>query len=114
MPDDGAAPLARIEDYKAKRDGQRTLHRNAVALEDFYAYMPAHNYIWTPARTFWPAASVNSRIPPIKLEDERGHPVLDKDRKQVVLTASAWLDRHRPRRANDMGSRSSNDDQGSA
>jgi hypothetical protein len=66
-----------------------------IRLEDFQAYMPAHNYIWTPARAFWPAASVNSRIPPIKLE-EHGRPVLDKDGKQVVLSASAWLDRFRP------------------
>src|SRR5262249_54731767 len=37
-----------------------------ISLDDFHAYMPMHNYIFVPARATWPAASVNSRIPPIK------------------------------------------------
>jgi hypothetical protein len=39
---------------------------------------------------------VNSRIPPIKLTDDNGAPLLDKDGKQIVLPASAWLDRFKP------------------
>jgi hypothetical protein len=30
------------------------------------------------------------------MEDENGRPVLDNDGKQVILSASAWLDRHKP------------------
>jgi hypothetical protein len=67
-----------------------------VTLEDFYAFMPMHNYIFAPTRATWPASSVNSRIPPIMLSDENGGPVVDKDKKQVMLAASAWLDRHKP------------------
>jgi hypothetical protein len=58
--------------------------------------MPMHNYVFVPTRATWPGASVNSRIPPIKLSDDSGAPLLDKDGKQIVLPASAWLDRFRP------------------
>jgi len=67
-----------------------------VILDDFYAFMPQHNYIFVPTRATWPAGSVNARIPPIKLTDDNGSPVLDKDGKQIRLSASAWLDRFKP------------------
>jgi hypothetical protein len=68
----------------------------AVSLDDFYAYMPAHNYIYVPTRTFWPGASINSRILPIKLTDEAGQPARDKDDKPVMLSPSRWLDQYKP------------------
>ena len=40
-----------------------------VKLEDFYAYMPMHNYIFAPSREPWPASSVNARIPPVVIGD---------------------------------------------
>ena len=55
----------------------------ALTLEDFVAYMPMHNYVCLPTREFWPAASVNSRIPPMT------------DGKKSV-NASAWLDANAP------------------
>ena len=45
-----------------------------VSLEDFYAYMPKHDYIFTPTGEHWPAVSVNARI---------------------VGKANAWLDKNR-------------------
>lgn len=54
-----------------------------VTLDDFYAYLPEHNYVFMPTREPWPAASVNARLPA----------VLGKDGKSVP--PSAWLDRHR-------------------
>ena len=36
---------------------------SGVALDDFYAYMPGHSYIFVPTRELWPASSVNSRLP---------------------------------------------------
>jgi Family of unknown function (DUF5906) len=36
-----------------------------VSLQDFFAYMPQHSYIFAPTRELWPAASVNARIPPV-------------------------------------------------
>ena len=32
-----------------------------LQLEDFYAYMVEHKYIFVPAGQMWPAASVNAR-----------------------------------------------------
>lgn len=55
-----------------------------VTCEDFYAYMPAHQYLFVPSREMWPAASVNSRIASIPGAD-------GKD-----IKPSAWLDAHRP------------------
>jgi hypothetical protein len=68
----------------------------AVGPEDFHAYMPMHSYIYTPSREMWPAASVNSRIPPIPLLDNDGSPVLDDKGKEKSIAANKWLDVHRP------------------
>jgi hypothetical protein len=43
-----------------------------VSLDDFWAYMPMHNYIYTPTRTAWPGSSVNSRVAPVLLTDAQG------------------------------------------
>jgi hypothetical protein len=43
-----------------------------VSLDDFWAYMPMHNYIYAPTRTAWPGSSVNSRIAPVLLTDAQG------------------------------------------
>jgi hypothetical protein len=44
---------------------QATADNGGVRLEDFLAYMPKHVYIFTPSCEFWPAASVNARVPPV-------------------------------------------------
>jgi hypothetical protein len=54
-----------------------------VSLDDFYAVMPMHSYIFAPTREMWPAASVNSRLPPMPGGDK-------------PMPASKWLDRNRP------------------
>jgi hypothetical protein len=66
-----------------------------VTLNDFYAYMPMHNYIYIPTREHWPAASVNSRIPPIQLVDDDGNPVMGEDGEPERIKANRWLDMHR-------------------
>ncbi len=69
----------------------------AVDLDDFYAYMPAHEYLFIPTRELWPAASVNARIPHVLQIDEDGRPVFDdKTGVQKRIKPSAWLDRNRP------------------
>lgn len=67
-----------------------------VGLDDFFAYMPMHNYIFIPCRTPWPAASVNARIPPVPLFDASGTPIPDDRGKQKHIPAAAWLDQNRP------------------
>jgi hypothetical protein len=52
---------------------------DTVSLDDFYAYMPMHQYIFTPTRDLWPASSVNARIPPIG-----------------KVPAATWLDQNKP------------------
>jgi Family of unknown function (DUF5906)/Bifunctional DNA primase/polymerase, N-terminal len=60
-----------------------------VSLDDFYAYMPLHAYIYSPARDVWPAASVNARIPPILAAvDHRSEP--------KTIKANTWLDKNKP------------------
>lgn len=56
-----------------------------AGLEDFYAYMPGHSYLYVPTRETWPAASVNGRINP--------WPVTTASKK---IKPSDWLDRNRP------------------
>ena len=70
-------------------------NREGVNLLDFHAYMPTHQYMWAPAREFWPASSVNSKIKPVPLTDAAGRPVLDDHGKPKSMSASAWLDRER-------------------
>src|SRR5262245_8292066 len=60
-----------------------------VSLNDFYAYMPQHTYIFVPTREIWVAASVNARIAP--LDDG----VDDRD-KPKTIKATTWLDRQKP------------------
>jgi len=78
---DAAKPGWR-EEYE-KRTG-----RMGAALDDFYAYMPTHNYIFMPTREPWPARSVDARLRPVSL--------LGPDRKPTKVRPSAWLDRNRP------------------
>lgn len=74
----GVLPVStgrRLTSALAEHDG--------VRLEDFYAYMPMHNYVFEPTGELWPASSVNARIPPVPDGDD------------VTVKASVWLDRHR-------------------
>jgi hypothetical protein len=96
-PNGGAAPdlehLASLN-KKPREQGagprlQAASIDEGVRLEDFFAYMPMHTYIFAPTGEVWPGESVNCRIPPIRIgEDENGKP--------KFIAASAWLDRNRP------------------
>jgi hypothetical protein len=83
-----------------KPDDKPPGRNRPVELSDFYAYMPTHAYIFAPTGDFWPAASVNSRIPPVPLFSADGSPVMSekkgKEDEQVELPANAWLDQNRP------------------
>jgi hypothetical protein len=68
---------------------------SGVTVDNFYAYMPLHKYMFTPARDLWPASSVNARIPPIVLLDENGQPQLDDNGEPKTLAANQWLDQNK-------------------
>jgi hypothetical protein len=71
-------------------------NRQGVTLADFHAYMPMHASILGPSGEVWPSTSVNARLPPVPLLDAAGQPILDDKGKPKRLTASDWLDQHRP------------------
>jgi hypothetical protein len=76
---DAAAPVALV----AADAVSQVAAPEAVALEDFYGYLPAHQYVFVPTRELWPASSLNSRLPAIPGPD--GKPV----------KPSEWLDANR-------------------
>jgi hypothetical protein len=79
----------RREQFRAQRANGPD-HMAAISLNDFYAYMPMHSYIFVPAREMWPGVSINARIPPIDT-GKKG-----KDGKPIKINASLWLDRNMP------------------
>ena len=83
---------------KAKPKAQHPAsHRgNGVALDDFYAYMPRHSYIFVPTREMWPGSSVNTRLPKVPLLKADGNPVVDENGNPKHSKPSDWLDKHRP------------------
>lgn len=77
------------------RKGVTTGSDEGVNLTDFHAYMPTGTFIFAPTREFWPAGSVNHRVPPQKKLDKRGQPI-KHDGEFVYTPASAWLAKERP------------------
>jgi Primase C terminal 2 (PriCT-2) len=67
-----------------------------TSLDDFVAYLPAHNYIFLPTREPWPASSVDSQLPPVPELHKDGNAVLDKKGKPMRMPAHTWLDKNRP------------------
>jgi hypothetical protein len=63
----------------------------AISLEDFYAYMPTHSFIYVPSREMWSATSIDARIAPIDGIEVLGGPVKPDSQK-----ASRWLASNRP------------------
>jgi Family of unknown function (DUF5906) len=55
---------------------------SAFAIDDFYAYLPMHQYIFVPTRELWPGASVNQ----VLKCDGRATDYLDKHRAVAQMT----------------------------
>ncbi len=62
-----------------------------IGVDDFYAYLPMHHYIFVPTRELWPAASVNGRLADVALPDASG-----RGRRRRSVKPADWLDQHRP------------------
>jgi hypothetical protein len=73
--------------YKAGMNDPLEENIEAVCFDDFRAYMPLHNYIYTPSREHWPGPSVDARLP--------WPDGVNKDGKAIKIKPSSWLDRHR-------------------
>jgi hypothetical protein len=83
----GAAEPFSAQQHDAEKESAQEAVNDGVAavtLDDLYAYLPAHSYLYVPTNAMWPAASVDSQIPPIQ-----------KDGGDKGIKASGWLDRHR-------------------
>ena len=96
-------PIDIVKEYGKKEfnDAVRWLREKlelpeGISLDDFRAYMPQHNYIFTPSREPWPASSVNARLGKIPLFDADGSPKLNDEGEQETIPASLWLDQNRP------------------
>jgi hypothetical protein len=79
--------------FDRAREAER--EKSGVSLDDFYAYMPMHNYIHAPSRDTWPASSVNARLPAVPRTDQHGQPLLDDKGKPEIIPPSVWLDKHK-------------------
>ena len=67
-----------------------------VRLQDLFAYMPSHQYIFAPTRELWPSSSVNARIPPVPLYDKDGCLIINKKLEHATQEAATWLDQNQP------------------
>lgn len=75
-----------------------------VSVEDFFAYMPLHQYLFIPTRELWPGASVNARCAaPTNTDGTRATKRVQRkgrngtvEWQDVPLTAAEWLDQNRP------------------
>jgi len=95
VSEDGVAPPSELEAMiegfaKEREEGKPKLLPEGVRLQDFYAYMPQHQYLFVPTRELWPAGAVNGRLKPV----DSGRK--NKDGKTAYISPSAWLDRNRP------------------
>jgi hypothetical protein len=82
-----AEPLMTHEEFRARSEAASSTPTESldapVTPADFWAYMPQHAYIYVPTRELWPAASINSRIPPVDIGAKK------------PIKASDWLDQNR-------------------
>jgi hypothetical protein len=75
------APAAAVDQTSSELDSATI----SPVLEDFWAYLPMHQYIYIPTGELWPAASVNGNIREWPLNPETSKPIKPSD----------WMDRDR-------------------
>jgi Bifunctional DNA primase/polymerase, N-terminal/Family of unknown function (DUF5906) len=76
-------------------DPQSLGYATRISIDDFYAYLPKHEYIFVPTREMWPATSVNARLSAMPKLDADGNQVVNEKGKPVGISPSVWLDRNR-------------------
>jgi hypothetical protein len=66
-----------------------------VTVEDFVAYLPAHNYIFIPCRETWIRSGVDARVPSLPVLKKNGQPKISNGRP-MMIKATRWIDQNRP------------------
>ena len=72
--------------FHAKRHGwigTLPAESKGITIDDFFAYMPMHEYLFARTGELWPAASVDRRFPRVEIGTDKPIP------------ASLWLDQNR-------------------
>ena len=93
-PDDVPRALYELP-QEPPAEQQGPVRTEGVTLEDFWAYMPQHMFIFCPNGELWPATSVDSRVPWVPKLDQHGHQELDKDGEPKMQRPSGWLSSYR-------------------
>lgn len=68
--------------------GKKRVLPATVTEQDFFAYMPAHQYIYVPTRELWPASSVNASI---VMQAGKANKWLDEQRAVQQMTWAPGL-----------------------
>ena len=87
---------AKAAKSRAARAQRRTANPsdNGVQLDDFYAYMPEHKYIFAPTGEIWPASSVDARLPDVG-EHQGEHVARPEPRRRADDVGTGRADRDR-------------------
>lgn len=80
-------PLEDAE-LEAIAGGKKRVLPAAVTERDFFAYMPAHQYIYVPTRELWPASSVNASV---VMQAGKANEWLDEQRAVQQMTWAPGL-----------------------
>jgi hypothetical protein len=76
------------DERELKRIWNKLTLPEGARLEEFWAVIEKHQYVFASNRRFWPPAAVNGYFPKVQVgTDDRGKPIL--------IPASLWLDRNR-------------------
>jgi hypothetical protein len=76
---------------RAYENGKASAGAN-ISLDDFYAHLPSHSYIFVPSRDMWPAGSVNACLKPIPIGRKNGK----EGEIEKTISAATWLDSNKP------------------
>ena len=96
---------AKFGETSAKAEEQAKADPGALQLDDFYAYMPDHSYIFVPTREMWPASSVNSRLPASAGAEEGRHAGRGQEWKAETRQSQRLARQTSTCRADDVGAR---------
>src|SRR6516164_2231471 len=66
----GAVSAEEFEDEITEDVSEPETEGRGVTLDDFFAYMPMHVYIFTPCREIWVGASINARLSRMRVLDQ--------------------------------------------